>query len=150
MSDVEEPRFGNQIYQFLGAFYLHQDRLGWERIYALTAIEAAAVAGIFTVRSSPLAGIAVAILGFVLTWLFWGASSRDWEIRDHLRDKYLDKVHDPAGIRLSPETRRSLGRRLQRVVWLLYASYAALVLYFGLRLVGSWLCIPSLADLQLF
>ncbi|HVC97981.1 MAG TPA: hypothetical protein VND64_30195 [Pirellulales bacterium] len=93
---------GNEIYRGLIVYYLHQDKLSWNRLQSLAVVQAALIAGALSARGG--LGIIALAAGVFVAIIAWSLIERDWEIRDqHLH--LLDAVHQPLGIRMVQPSR---------------------------------------------
>ena len=141
-SDVKETK----IYRCIYTNFLHQDKLSWDRTTALGVVELATLATGYSQRSNQYWGIAALYGGSIILVAIYALICRDHKIRDFLHINYLDEVHLPKEILLSPHiSLYKTGRVIiAAVVSLLVLTNFVLASY---SLVGASLIVAHISDL---
>jgi hypothetical protein len=123
-----------EIYRFIYSLFIHQDNLSWNRTQVIMTIEAATLAGAFVLGNTQHTALMRVLLisGSFVLFLLWRLIVRDQSMRDHLRNNYLDKIHDQYQIRISSEVREcDKGRNLILAVLIVLLILNAVVCLFG-------------------
>jgi len=118
------------VYQWLTAYFLHQDRVSWSRIQTIVAVEAGILAAAFALDCR--ASLVPLVVGTFLIGCVWRLVRRDWQIRDQDLAK-LDLVHKPRGIRITKRAANVLwsgAGMLKLLMWSLGLINLALALLF--------------------
>jgi hypothetical protein len=89
----------NEVYRFLGAYWIYQDQIGWSRTQTIVIVEAAILAGALG-RHGPLSPLILVLGSLLIHWLF-RIIARDWQMRDYLAE-FLDPINESHGLQLIP------------------------------------------------
>jgi len=125
----------NEIFRWLGTYYLHQDKLGWARTQVLLVIEAAVFTGGMS-RTGPLS-IIFLVGGACVLWLLQRVIRRDWQIRDATREQLLPLL-DQRTFKLSPPPEQGTIRGRHFVPVVMWGLFGMNVLLAGLKVWGMW------------